>query len=369
LAETVADQTSDIEFEFQDPLSGGRTFLDAIAEAARDASGGGGIFAFASVRGIAMLLDDPVVRPLTEDGKLDLFVGVDAITNPGALQSLVKREKKRSGLTARVVANDLPALFHPKICWFAHEDRLDLLVGSGNLTPGGLTSNVEAFTALHLEGASALSAEAKIAAWIERWQPFFLSADDPRSIERAEKNSGAERSLRKSMPAEPELPEEAAAPLAESSVLVAEISKNAPKRSQLDVGIEQFSGFFGGEIGKEKRILVQHVRANGGLDQLEQPRALFPTKSHNYRFEVSAGKGIEYPAEGRPIGLFARMSDAIFRYCLLWPGDPGHAEADAFLTERAGAFVRKMRRETATPAELLLAWPESPLFAAAEQPS
>jgi hypothetical protein len=360
----VADQASDIEFDFQDPLSGGRTFLDAIAEAARDASSGGGIFAFASVGGIGMLLDDPVVKSLTEGGELDLFIGVDAITNPGALKSLVKLEGKRSGLTARVVVHDLTALFHPKICWFEHANRLDLLVGSGNLTPGGLKGNVEAFTVLHLRGTSASNAKAKIVAWTERWQHFLLSPDDRRAIKRAKENSGAERSLRKRMPEEPEN-----APLTdeEGSVLVAEISKNAPKRNQLDVGQRHFNGFFGGGVNKE--ILVRHVGPDGSLGEIERPRALVKPRSRNFRFEVAAGREIEYPKDGRPIGLFARTQDGTFRYMLLQPGDPGHTEADAFLRERAGAFIKNMRRERATPAELLQAWPDSPLLAATAQPS
>ena len=89
--------------------------------------------------------------------------------------------------------------------------------------------------------------------------------------------------------------------------------------------------------------------------------------SHNYRFEAGAGRGKKYPAKGkpRPIGIFIRMPDSIFRYRLLWSGDDGYAEIDAFLTEQGGPREgNRMRRVPTTVAELAAAWPDSPLLKA-----
>lgn len=359
----MASETVSLELSIQDPTVPGRTLLDAIVDAGAGAERGGGIFAFASARGIATLLDDPVIEPLTKTAGFDLVVGMDAITDPRALSALVDRLPNRPGLTARVLLHGLPTLFHPKLCWFISNGRLTLIVGSGNLTPGGLTNNLEAFTVSTLEGTAAGHEEAKIAQWLARWDAQLIAPDAPEAVTRAKENSGAERSLKRAMSAEDE-GAGSALPVAEDvDALVLEISRNAPRRTQLDVGQEQFRDFFGGEAGKQKRILLQHVDDRGNLADLEPPRALFRTKSDNYRFEAAAGRGIDYPDEGRPIGVFVRMPDGVIRYRLLWPGGAGHSEVEALLTERAGAAARGMRRASISSAELRAAWPNAPFFA------
>jgi hypothetical protein len=347
-----------IDFSLQDPTVPGRTLLDALADVAHGAERGGAIFAFASAKGIATLLDDPVFEPFTKTAGFELIVGMDAITDERALAVLSDRLQVRPGLSVRVLVHDLPALFHPKLAWFATGDCVTLVVGSGNLTPGGLLNNVEAFTVVTLAGDSGREAERQIAEWLGRWDKYLYAPDASEALARAKQNSGAERSFKKPMSSEDEEPPAVQTGTEDvPEVLLLEIPRNAPRRTQLDVGQAQFQDFFGGEAGKQKRILIQHVAEAGTLDELEPPRALFRTKSDNYRFEAAAGRGVEYPVEGRPIGVFVRMPDGVFRYRLLWPGDAGHREVEAFLTATAGAFVRSMRRETVATSDLLAAWP------------
>lgn len=359
---------SSVELHFQDPAAGGETLLDAIAAAATGAEQGGGIFAFASVRGIEMLLSDKAVRKVVRKGGFDLVVGIDSITNAKALETLAERARQSAKLTPRVLMHETSALFHPKLCWFGDDSELTLVVGSGNLTAGGLMANFEAFVVSSLTGRSAASAKAAIDSWLELWRARLVPPDQPEAIERAGKNTGSERSLLKPMKPAPEFPQDPVPPTADATVLVAEISKNVDRRTQLDIGIEQFTGFFGAKPKGEGHILIQHVDAKGELEEVETPRRVFPTKSRNYRFEARAGAGREYPAPGagRPFGVFVRMPDGIFRYRLLWPGEEGYAEIDAFLGARLGPAPKKrpMRRETATVAALAAAWPGSPLLTA-----
>ena len=198
--------------------------------------------------------------------------------------------------------------------------------------------------------------EAQIKAWQARWAASLLAPDAPDAVARAKKNSGSERSLRKPMPPEdeeigPEPPIDNTA-----DVLVAEITKNAPSRTQVDVGKEHFRDFFGGEPGRQKRIRIRH-HGPGALLGEPETRALIETKSDNYRFEARGRGNKEYPAKGRPIGVFIRSLDGVFRYCLVWPGEPGHTELDSLLTKERGADgVRRLR----TTVTLLRAeWPDA----------
>jgi hypothetical protein len=363
----VAPTANSVVFHLQDPSVPGTTLLDALADAAHGAERGGGIFAFASAQGIATFLDDPVIEPLTKTASFELVLGMDAITDTRALSALVDRLADRPGLNARVLLHGLPALFHPKLCWFVRGEVLVLVVGSGNLTPGGLTRNLEAFTVAALEGSAAAEAEESIDSWLDRWEAQLYPPEAPEAEAQAKKNSGAERSLKKPMAPEPEeASDEVVSVEDESAVLVFEVPRNAPGRMQLNVSKENFELFFGGIPGSQKRIVIQHVQADGSPGEFEPPRAVFRTSSRNFRFEVAADRTTPYPSQGRPIAVFVRKRDGVFHYLLLWPGRGGYAEMDSFLTSRAGAPGNNMRRQPATVAELRAAWPNAPLLGETE---
>jgi len=352
-------------FKIQDPAAGGGNLLDALSKAAEGADSGGGIFAFATVKGLEMLFGEEHLRRLARKGGFQLVVGIDAITNKRTCEQLAKLEKGLANLTGRALLHRTSNLMHPKLCWFDEGDSLTLVVGSGNLTPTGLMTNFEAFVACPLRGAAATAARAEIAGFLQRWDGCLLPADDPEVLERAAKNTGSERSLLKEMKEAPELPPAPPPPPGDAKVLLADISKNQDERTQLDVGADMFTGFFGAKP-EGGHILIQAVDSKGKPQEIEGPRAIFPTKSHNYRFEAQAGRGRKYPRlpGPRPIGVFVRMPDGIFRYQLLWPKETGHAEVDALLTKKAGPLKRSMRRETVSLAELMAGWPSAPLLKA-----
>lgn len=362
--------TSEVDFHLHDPAAfgEGQSLLDVLVNAASGASRGGGIFAFASRTGIEMLLEDEELRPMLDSGGFELIVGVDSVTDVRALERLSDLARRRSALDARVLVHGKGGLFHPKLCWFRHGDRLRLVVGSGNLTLGGLTRNTEASTVAVMRGGEAASAEARIRDWIERWHSNLLVPDDPVALAAAAENSGSERSFREKMQQADErvVSDDVPAVPSEAAVLALDVSKNvAQKRTQLEVGKEKVETYFGGVAGNAHRVLIQPVTGDGGVGAVEPPRALISSKSSNFRIELGAGHGRDYPQAGRPIALFVKGGDAIFRYRLLWPDDPGHVEADAFLTALAGRTMGgNMRRETATVADLREAWPDSPLLAA-----
>lgn len=362
--------TSEVDFHLHDPtaVGEGHSFLEVLVNAASGASHGGGIFAFASRTGIEMLLDDEELRPLLDVGGFELIIGVDSVTDERALEQLSDFAHRRDALIARVLVHGKGGLFHPKLCWFRHGDRLHLVVGSGNLTLGGLTRNTEASTVAVMRDVEAAMAEGRIRSWIERWGSCLLPPDAAPALAAAAANSGSEGQLHRPMAQEDESvgAEDVPAATSGAKVLALDVSKNvAQKRTQLEVGKEKSETYFGGVAGSAHRVLIQSVNSVGGVGPVEPPRVVVSSRSRNFRIELGAGHGRDYPEEGRPIALFVQGADAVFRYLLLWPEDPGHAKADAFLTSLAGREMgSKMRRETATVGKLREAWPASPLLAA-----
>jgi hypothetical protein len=109
---------------------------------------------------------------------------------------------------------------------------------------------------------------------------------------------------------------------------------------------------------------MYEVAADGSLGDLES-RPSVEVKSQNYRFELAAAKGVAYPADGRPIGVFMRLDTGEFLYVLLLPGDAGYAAVSAFLDTEWDGPARQVRRVRTSVKALKSAWPNAPLWKAA----
>jgi HKD family nuclease len=76
-------------------------------------------------------------------GQIKLAVGVDCQgTSAEGLTALMNAVGDRGEIW--VFHNETEATFHPKVYAFAGAARADVIVGSGNLTAGGLYTNYEA---------------------------------------------------------------------------------------------------------------------------------------------------------------------------------------------------------------------------------
>lgn len=143
---------------------------------------------------------------------------------------------------------------------------------------------------------------------------------------------------------------------------MAEIPKGtADGRMQANFSKEMFIKFFGASgTVQRSEFLYFHVRADGTLGEHEH-RPPVVTKSHNFRFELRAGKGLVYPTAGRPIGLFVRVATRTFLYMLLLPGVAGHREMARLLDSQAapGSIMRRIEFDAAS---VRAAWPGAPLW-------
>ena len=139
-----------VELCVQDPTNPATVYLfEAVIQAMDGASDGHGIFAFASRDGVNSLLLDEAVTEFLGRASFDLLVGIDAVTNRPTLERLQELQGEYPNLSVRVFWNRTKGLFHPKIARFSRDDGSQTVIfGSGNLTPGGLRDNFEAYSVL-----------------------------------------------------------------------------------------------------------------------------------------------------------------------------------------------------------------------------
>jgi HKD family nuclease len=100
--------------------------------------------AFMNVRGLALI--EPELQAALDRGcQTRLFVGTDFyLTDPQALSKL-ERSCRQQGASKLFLMNSGPkSVFHPKLYAFEKEDEIVVVVGSANLTGGGLENNWEA---------------------------------------------------------------------------------------------------------------------------------------------------------------------------------------------------------------------------------
>ncbi len=356
------------ELQFQDPrVPSTRYFLEEILEELSQArtTEWYGVFAFATAGGIDLVLDDPAVRDFLARGRTQLIVGIDAITDPEALQRLRDATEAYPGFSARVFTRGAGGLFHPKVARFVRDDGSQVvIVGSANLTPGGLRGNVEAYS------VAEFSPDEVPAGALDSWLAFETArAGDLMEItddvlEQAAANV-RERLVRRRRELRVEVtPEEALPPLEEvgepdDRVLVAEVPKASDRWSQVHFNQDVVRDFFRVRPNSPERLFLAHLE--GGTLVEEPPRpCVYSTRNKNLKIELAAIHGLNYPDQGRPIVVFREVGLRSFRYIVLMPDDPGHAEMRTLLATRP-TVGRGLRRVITSRADVETAWPALPI--------
>ena len=329
----------DCEFHFQDPASTDTVYLlEAIIDASRGAESCSGIFAFASRGGVDSLLGDPEIQNYLCESPMSLLVGIDAVTTRNTLVRLRELEQELERLDVRVFRNPTDALFHPKVARFEYPDgRRTMIVGSGNLTPGGLRQNIEAFSVMRAAVGETLDASS--------WDRFLSEhADDLRTIDESALERAAQnvvRGRRRLRDAEPD-PERAPAvaePAAGSLVdvdlpvgrtdrfLVAQIPKAGGRWHQIHFNRDVIENFFRVRLGTtSQRVFLVECRHDGTFAEQEVRPCVYSGANMNPKIEIASHHGAPYPDSGRPIAVYRELQVRSFAYMLLMPGDPGYAE-------------------------------------------
>lgn len=348
----------------QDPAAeDGNYLIEDLLGACGDATEGGGAFAFASPAGIALLTDDHVFRAFIDRGTFRLIIGLGAITNVRALELLTRFAERHPTFHASAfLSPSTLSLFHPKFAWFGGRATGTLIVGSGNLTTGGLRSNWEAYSIQTLDRPAIENVSQQWTRWLQREERHLVALTSQEAVERARFNEIAPRIV----PPRPRpAPEPGTTGLVdpEGSVLIAEIPAGGARWHQANFSLHVFQSYFGATVGASHRIHLTHISEDGTVGPVEV-RPSVAVRSHNYRFELDAGSGIAYPSVGRPVAIFLKIAKRTFLYTLLMPGSDVHAAFERYFDIEFRRRPGRVSRIITDPAQLRNLWPGCPLIGA-----
>ena len=365
----------EIAFCIQDPSRTDTTYLyEAIIGAAQGASTWRGIYAFASRDGVNWLFDDPVVGQLiTSGGEVDLLVGLDAVTNRQTLERLQELELGYQHFRPRVFWNNVASLFHPKISDFTYPDGgRTLIVGSGNLTPGGLINNVEAYTTISADRGEEIDVSA-LDEFLERHSEAIGRIDDE-ALARAEQNlisrvNQGQQAGRINITSPPRTrrPVRLAPAGGDGGVvrvdriLIAQVPKAGGRWSQVHFNADIVRDYFRLVNFGTQRVYLSQVGPDGVKSGAEARPLVFSSSNKNPKIEFGAASGRVYPASP-PVVVLRERQLRVFDYMLLFPGADGYAEAIG-LTRTLPSVGRGMPRVITDMNTLEGAWAACPLLA------
>ena len=194
-----------MDFFIQDPLfKKSYTIHEALIKACDGAISGGGAYAFVSIEGVKLFIEDEIFVKLAKNGRFKLIVGVDDITSEKVLHRLDEIRKLYGGnLEIYAFLHDTKgSLFHPKFSWFKNENGGALVLGSGNLTGKGLRLNREAFNYTEVSNMGIKEIEDYWNEWLTHNSKFLLPVDDEKVLQKARENAQKFTRLKKKVKAE-----------------------------------------------------------------------------------------------------------------------------------------------------------------------
>jgi HKD family nuclease len=361
-------------FHFQDPTDPDTKYLtEAILEELEngDVIRWRVVVAFATPAGVSALWDDPVVAAYCQRDATEVIVGLDAITTPETLDRLAALEDQYARLEVLTFQNELRPLFHPKVMLFQRADASgSLIVGSGNLTIGGLFGNFEGFTVIDFD--------ADEADLVTEWDTFrdrhderLWSIDDD-AYEMARRNLVQLRRRQDAVDVEPDEDEGAiepdvvdddarvAVPGAGDRVLVAQVPRAGARWHQVGLNEDVVRDFFQIEPNSTQRLQLRHVRAPGVYSEPEIRGITMSYTNRNRRLEIGARRLEEYPGDP-PILVFRERGVRQYDYVLVFPGEAGYEQLARVLRTRQ-TLGSGAPRVPITADVLLAEWPESPLL-------
>ena len=359
----------DCEFHLQDPtLSDPVYLLEAILDASRGAVSCMGMFAFASRVGVDSLIVDPEIKGFLRKSAMALVVGIDAVTSRDALVRLQELEQAHKRLSVQVFWNPTGALFHPKVARFKYPDGgQSMIVGSGNLTLGGLRQHFEAFSVMRVKAHECLdtsSLDHFLAGHRANLRPI-----DNEALERAGRNirhgPRRQRIIESETPApsgDLELPTGGT-----NRFLVAQIPKAGARWRQIHFNADVIRQFFRVRPDSTQRVCLFECRQDGSFAEQEPPRpCVYSQTNMNYKIEIASHRGEPYPNTGRPVAVYRELQARSFAYMLLMPGDPGHEEMYT-LTEQLPNIGKGRPRVIADSADIRGSWAACPLLTAIDR--
>lgn len=370
------------EIRVQDPTAPPRSSLfDVIVGIARggEVSYARFFFGFLTGSGMEALLAVPEVAEMLRQAEVDVLVGVDAVTDRLGLERLLELGRENSGFRPRAIKNTTAALIHPKMLFARYDDgRSVAMVGSNNLSFGGLSGNVEGYTMGYFDPGE----EPDLADWdafLARWDGL-ISVFDDEVLASADRNVSRLERLRRAARELP-TPHEAEVVIADGQAYEAQATDDAdhdelmlvslvpkagqgPKArwSQVHLSADIARGFFDAEPDEHPEIRLRDVYSG----EVEDRRIVYSAGSNkNVKIEVGAAREaartVGYPPQGRPLVLFRREGTHRYRYLLLMPGDSGHDEMTQLAEDEFVPSHNQLPRVVTPRSHVLARWPDCSL--------
>lgn len=309
--------------------------------------------------------------------------------------------------------------FHPKLYVVEADGRARAVIGSGNLTEGGLSINYELALQIDLDltdvGDATILQDFR--AWFDRrWAdrdasrrltrtliqrlladpsvivvreaevppptaragtggtttgtvfgPAVKGLRAPRAGVRSRAASSDSSDLVSPVAAgrRPPAAGRTAGPVARTSndlVLAARLPLDRPGQAGFNAQVT--TNFFG--VSKNgDTVRAEAVDRRGVGQGMRSRRLVFPSGSnHNHRIELGDPERNQRSRSGRPIVLVRKLGPRRFRYLYLYPGDKGYASMTRQIEARNGvgtSLKKETKRVYLTLAEVRRVWPNCPL--------
>jgi hypothetical protein len=347
---------------------GGRPFQQALVSALQDDSfvSCWALIAFVTYDGLLRIGPEPegaLHRFLdSRTRQVNWVVGADTVTTAEALIRLRALQTSFSGrCSIRVLEDPRGRLFHPKLFVFERADGSGtVLIGSNNLTPGGLEDNIEAAVYLYDLSTEDMNA----------WRQFWRVADaDPRLkpisddlIERVRRDRRRVHLNRRRLRVTEESDNETAQ--ANAPVLIRYLAGAGGRTSQVHLSRHIAESYFGLRPNDQRTIDIQMVQPGEPPGRLETNRPLiFSQANRNSKIEMDGIKNRlprNYPSGWYAILIVQQMEERRYRYMLLVPDNPGYQELSAHL-DQVPRHRLALQEEILTLDRLLELWPDYPV--------
>jgi hypothetical protein len=192
---------------------------------------------------------------------------------------------------------------------------------------------------------------------------------DDEALERAARNlvqpiPGASR--RRATPPAPPAPGAVVVPRVRPAtgldrILIAQVPGAGGRWSQVHFNADIIKQYFRITDREIQRVYLTLIHPDGTRGEDEVRPCVYSQSNKNFKIEIAAAKGYEYPTSGRPMLVFRERQVRTFDYMLLMPGQAGHSEISR-LCETLPSVGRGLRRAITDQATLSAAWPACPLL-------
>lgn len=295
--------------------------------------------------------------------RLSWIVGIDAVTTSDALVCLRGLQDRSGGrCSIRAFSSSAGSLFHPKLFIFEKADGSGhVLIGSNNLTPGGLESNTE--IAVLIEELTT----DELLEWDRIWQQALVRREAIMDINDDlihQVENERKRDLRRRRRVVVREEEETEPSYVGIRVLIRYIAKAGGRTSQVHFSLGKVRDFFHLIPGSTDEITLQMVQPGELLGRIETGRRLiFSNVNKNAKIEMEGLRDKipdNYPADGRAILIVQEVESNHYRYMVLLPRNNGYNQLHNYLDSVSQQGLA-LKEDIMTIAQLLEIWPDYPI--------